>query len=159
MPKITAGAFGQREQKTAIVPDGKYIVEIKDWKEGVRPCYYQSISKDKKVVVETVYLFSFELLAKESGTVAFDSKGEDITGMILTRQVPPERLGFRANGVPSIARDLVARALGYDPREDDMDFEWEELLGKKVIAVLEVRTGRSGVRYSSIEGFLPYNPE
>lgn len=151
MPRVKS----QAEQDASggdftLMPEDRYLVEIKEFKVENKPdTFNNGALRDVGACKLTVISF-------EDGSEVVDVDDVPQQDRLLFDYPEISRLGFSQGGtMPSKGRQFLTAAFGLAPTEA-IDFEdWQELVGKRLIAIVKIKTNQKGVKQNKVAGYEP----
>jgi len=133
-----------------LMPEDRYLVEIKEFKVENKPdTFNNGALRDVGACKLTVISF-------EDGSEVVDVDDVPQQDRLLFDYPEISRLGFSQGGtMPSKGRQFLTAAFGLAPTEA-IDFEdWQELVGKRLIAIVKIKTNQKGVKQNKVAGYEP----
>jgi len=133
-----------------LMPEDRYLVEIKEFKVENKPdTFNNGALRDVGACKLTVISF-------EDGSEVVDVDDVPQQDRLLFDYPEISRLGFSQGGtMPSKGRQFLTAAFGLPPTEA-IDFEdWQELVGKRLIAIVKIKTNQKGVKQNKVAGYEP----
>ena len=151
MPRVKS----QAEQDASggdftLMPADRYLVEIKEFKVENKPDTFNGGA------LRDVGACKLSVISFEDGAEVVDVDDVPQQDRLLFDYPEISRLGFSQGGtVPSKGRQFLTAAFGLPPTEA-IDFEdWQELVGKRMIATVIIKTNTKGVKQNKVTGYEP----
>jgi hypothetical protein len=141
----------------SLFPADDYILEVQSVTE--QPGKVDIFDKPKAGEPQRTYTgleVRFRLVSFANGDEIVDEDGNDIPAArnpLFFDWFDPERVGLKPQ--PAKARKFFAFAMGKE-LEDRIDIEnWSDMIGKRLIGVVIIKTNAAGVRRNKITDYRP----
>lgn len=137
----------EQKPEYALLPVDYYKLKVEKVELKMQDKYQ---SEEQEEVINVM----FDVVSLKSGDKAFDIDGKEAKGRKVFGTFRTESIGFQQDGTPSKTRQLIAYATEQDVFEEINLSDWQDLVGKEVIAELVEHTSKKGVKSNKIEKFL-----
>ena len=116
-----------------ILPHQEYELIIEKVEEDKQNKYMAKPDKNGQIPQEDIINVLLEIVAYRDGGSPEDEEGGDARGRKVFFTGRPNSMGWMQDGTPSKTRCFVAYGLRKDI-DSDLDWEWEDLVGKTIYA-------------------------
>jgi uncharacterized protein YnzC (UPF0291/DUF896 family) len=135
-----------------LLPPDDYLVEVKEI--IIQKDQVDIYSKETPQRVRDTLQVRCKVISFANGDTLLDENGDDVTDeRLLFAFVDPTRVGLIPQ--PSFARKFFAACLGIDMNERIEFDSYNDLLGKRLIAVTIIKPNGKGVKKNKVIDFRP----
>jgi hypothetical protein len=127
-----------------LMGEDSYRVRVKELKLSTRPNPYEKSDEHPNGRPRETAALKLDVLSFEDGSALVDQDGNETSDRLFFDFIEVEKIGMVPK--PSKARKFIAAALG-QPVAQAIDFgDWQELVGKELIAhAIIKRNGKNGI--------------